>query len=249
MNEKHREALRRELEQHVTGTITEWLQRTVVDVEDHPLEGISLRVRWEQPTDGTLIAGLSEVRDGEPLARFGIQVQVDALPDLPLIGPENDPAMIEDLKDDWVNAGVVSHLACKGEGCKQCYEIGLWREPNEPITLKDAQEWRALEMNATPEWVPATFLMCLAGDRIRVSGQETDVRRSSSGIWHADNGNAWHPTPWRHTELRMDLAANPGFQQYPPDTACEILMSPERKAAHVIMQTFPGTQIVSSEVN
>lgn len=97
-----------------------------------------------------------------------------------------------------------------------------------------------------PRWVPATFLMCLAGDRIRVGGeggQETDVFRSSSGVWHVNNADAWHPTPWVHTELRMDLAANPGFQQYPPDTACEILMSAERYAVHLFMQTFPGTQV------
>lgn len=95
------------------------------------------------------------------------------------------------------------------------------------------------------EWVSATFLMCLAGDRIRIGQEETGVLRSSSGTWNVNTSDYWHPRPWVHTELRMDLTANPGFREYPPSTPCEILMSPERKAVHLLMQTFPGSQIVS----
>jgi len=95
------------------------------------------------------------------------------------------------------------------------------------------------------EWVPATFRDCLAGDRIRIGQQETIVRECSLGAWHVDNRDPWRPKGWEHTELRMDLEANPGLKEYPPATACEILMSPDRKAAHLLVQEFPGSQIVS----
>jgi hypothetical protein len=215
MTPEQKDRIGRELAEYITSTMDEWLRQMVVDVEDHPLEGVSLRIRWDAVTDGAMIANLSEIRDGEPIVRFGVSVDVQALEDLPPIGPENDLGVYGIDESD--HSGV----------------------------LKDEQETAALASGEPPRWMPATFLMCLAGDRIRVGGQETDVLRSSSGVWHANNGDAWHPTPWVHTELRMDLTANPGFQQYPPDTACEILMSPERYAVHLFMQTFPGTQIIS----
>src|SRR4051812_23880369 len=100
-----------------------------------------------------------------------------------------------------------------------------------------------------PEWVPATLLLCLAGDHIRIGQDETDVIRSSAGIWHADTSDAWRPRAWKHTELRMDLSANPGFQEYPPNLACEILCTPERTAALLLQTQFPGSAVISSDVD
>lgn len=99
-------------------------------------------------------------------------------------------------------------------------------------------------------WTPATFLYALAGDRIRIGTDETDVLRSSSGAWHANvvssvlpSGKTWDKvTPWEHTELRLDLSANPGFREYPADTPCEILCTPERLAVLTLMTVFPGTK-------
>jgi hypothetical protein len=107
-----------------------------------------------------------------------------------------------------------------------------------------------LDIENFPAWQPATLLYCLAGDRIRIGTDETDVLRSSSGAWHANvvssvlpSGKTWDKvTPWEHTELRLDLSANPGFQQYKPNTPCEILCSPERAAVLLLMTVFPGTK-------
>jgi hypothetical protein len=102
-----------------------------------------------------------------------------------------------------------------------------------------------------PSWVASTLLYCLAGDRIRIGTDETDVLRSSSGAWHANvvssvmpSGKTWDKiSPWEHTELRMELSANPGFQQYPPNLACEIWMTAERLAVHTLMTRFPGSTV------
>ncbi len=91
-----------------------------------------------------------------------------------------------------------------------------------------------------PAWESAVLLYCLAGDRIRIGTEETDVLRSGSGVWYVNTENYWHPTPWRHTEVRLDLAANPGFLEYPPNTPCEIWCTPERRAVLALQQDFPG---------
>lgn len=265
------EKIRLNLLDYIGGTVDEWLRVAHFDQTPEDRDGIQYRISWEHPYEGHMIASVKELNGVEPLVRFGVSFEVSPLhagfdgscPDYgssldpcpagcasgvcvagkTAIGPENDPALIEEMADR--DDGVAYCLSCNGQGCDSCHQVGAWREPDEKRTQFTAREIRPPEM-VRSSWVPATFLMCLAGDRIRVSGQETDVLRSSSGVWHANNADAWHPTPWVHTELRMDLAANPGFQEYPPNTPCEILMSPERLAVHLLMQTFPGTTVVSS---
>lgn len=101
-----------------------------------------------------------------------------------------------------------------------------------------------------PGWAPATLVQCLAGDRIRIGTDETDVIRTDGGrVWHADNTDPCRPKPWKHIELRMELAANPGFQEYPPNTPCEILCTPERKASLLLQTQFPGSAVASSDVD
>lgn len=102
---------------------------------------------------------------------------------------------------------------------------------------------------SAPEWAPAILSLCLAGDHIRIGTDETDVLSSSVGTWHVDNTDPWHPKPWTHVELYLDLAANPGFQQYPPNSPVEILCSPERKAALLLQSAFPGSAVISSDVD
>lgn len=109
-----------------------------------------------------------------------------------------------------------------------------------------------MKFGSDKTWEPATLLYCLAGDRIRIGQDETDVLRSSSGAWHAQvvssvlpSGKTWDKvTPWEHTELRLDLSANPGFQEYPPNLPCEILCTLERLAILHLMQGIPGTTVI-----
>jgi hypothetical protein len=91
------------------------------------------------------------------------------------------------------------------------------------------------------EWHPATFADCLAGDRIRIGDQESDVLWTTgpqrfhvrNREWTGDDGKVRDHTVgrWDHIELRMDLSANPGRREYVPFTECEILCTPERAAA------------------
>lgn len=100
------------------------------------------------------------------------------------------------------------------------------------------------------EWAPATLSLCLAGDHIRIDQDETDVIRTDGGReWHADNTDPYRPRHWKHIELRMELAANPGFQEYPPNTPCEILCTPERKASLLLQSGFTGSAVISSDVD
>lgn len=111
-----------------------------------------------------------------------------------------------------------------------------------PVDVPARTSFKAVEVREDdPVWVPATFGLCLAGDRIRIGQEETDVLRTTAGVWFVNTSNYWQPTPWKHTELRMDLAANRGWREYSPDVRCEILMSPARRAAFEIMLKFPGT--------
>ena len=118
-----------------------------------------------------------------------------------------------------------------------------------PLDIRELRRAVADLPEPPPEWVTATFRDCLAGDRIRLGQEETDVIRCSSGIWHVDTSDAWRPRAWEHLELRMDLAANPGFQQYPPNTPCEILCTPARAALLTLQSAFPGSTVISSDVD
>jgi hypothetical protein len=96
------------------------------------------------------------------------------------------------------------------------------------------------------EWIEATFADCLAGDRIRIGDQESDVLWTTAPQWFHASNREWiddagkvrdHQTPWDHYELRMDLSANPGRREYVPSTPCEILCTPERAAALMLGAT------------
>jgi len=92
-----------------------------------------------------------------------------------------------------------------------------------------------------PQWHPATFADCLAGDRIRIGDQESDVLWTTgpqqfhvrNREWTGDDGKVRDHAVgrWDHIEVRMDLSANPGRREYVPSTPCEILCAPERAAA------------------
>jgi len=188
------------------------------------------------------------------VARFGVTVTVDTLPDLPPIGPENDLGVygIGSEEESGLDDGVAYCLACRGGGCSECREIGSWREPEEKcsdfvaIPLGRATDHLP---TAAPQWLPATLGACLAGDRMRIGTEETDVLFSSRATWLLDNTNPRWPRAWEHEELVLDLSAHPGRRQYPPDLACEIFCDAERAAVLALQQGFSGTTVVSSEVN
>lgn len=110
----------------------------------------------------------------------------------------------------------------------------------------------ASRVDQSPRWFSATLGDCLPGDRIRIGQEETEVRKATRGDWHAkdrqwidDNGKVRdHMTPWEHEDLRLDLAANPGFHVYPADMACEILCDAGRAAVLTFQRAFPGTSSV-----
>jgi len=101
----------------------------------------------------------------------------------------------------------------------------------------------------TPDrWVPATFADCLAGDRIRIGDQESDVLWTTGPQqFHVKQG--WRDGQrfterWDHIELRMDLSANPGRRVYLPSTPCEILCTSERAAKLELSTLFHPVQPV-----
>jgi hypothetical protein len=119
-----------------------------------------------------------------------------------------------------------------------------WKSAPSGIEQDEAETvlWRALEALDAPDpaWRPATFADCLAGDRIRIGDQESDVLwttgpqqfHARNREWIDDNGKVRdHQKPWEHVEVRMDLSANPGRREYVPSTPCEIYCTPERAAA------------------
>lgn len=148
-----------------------------------------------------------------------------------------DPPYCPDCDHDTHRCGGCGTNVEHGEGaCPGC------TADIERATPAARTSFKAVQVREDdPVWVPATFGLCLAGDRIRIGQEETDVLRCSAGVWFVNASDYWQPTPWKHTELRMDLAANPGWREYPADTPCEVLMSPARRAAFLIMSKFPGT--------
>lgn len=110
-----------------------------------------------------------------------------------------------------------------------------------PVTPED--------FTSAPQWVETTMTNALINDRIRIGTEETTVLRSTHGLWHANNRDAWHPTKWQHVELRLELEAVPGLKQYPPAASIDILCTPERLAVLRIQEGFPGSAVTSSHVD
>jgi hypothetical protein len=90
MTPEEKESIRLNLIDYIVGTVDEWLRLAHFDQMPEDKDGIQYRISWEHPTDGAMIANIKENQYAEPLARFGVQIIVDTLPDLPPIGPEND---------------------------------------------------------------------------------------------------------------------------------------------------------------
>lgn len=253
-----KEAVRLEVAGYILGTASEWM--TLVDLRVDPDTGRvtpeddhQYRASWEFPTDDAAVITIKELNHTE-VARFGVTITVDTLPDLPPIGPENDLGVygIGPEEENVLDDGVAYCLACQGRGCPECREVGSWREPEEKrsdfvaIPLERATDHLH---TAAPQWLPATLADCLAGDRMRIGQEETDVLFASLQLWHADVTEPYRPKRWDHEELVLDLSANPGRRNYPPTLACEILCDQERAAALALQRSFPGTSVVSAEVN
>lgn len=172
-----------------------------------------------------------------------------------LTNPNEDPRA-------WCDCGGRTEMGeCKAPCVQRAHAVENC--PNRPCQCSRTERGYCHAKNChggadVAEWVPAYLLYCLAGDRIRIGQEggytESDVLRSSSGAWHANvvssvmpSGKTWDKvTPWDHAELRLDLSANPGFKPYPQDLPCEILMTAERRAVHLLMSTFPGSTVVDS---
>lgn len=142
-----------------------------------------------------------------------------------------------DLFVESITALLILHpKGCQDQDCLACSIIRRTRE--------EIRRSERAQSDLESEWVQSTMRFCLAGDRIRLGLEETDVLRSSLGTWRADTRDEYRPKGWEHEELRMELTAVPGFTQYPPNASVEILCTPERKAALLLQDRFPGSTIL-----
>lgn len=97
------------LSEYGHGVVEEWMR--IVEVDEDVLSPGSgaQQLRVTYAGDSTFILG--ESPHGDEHGRYRLMVKVDALPDLPPIGPENDPAqqhespwVAEMLKPEWVSS-------------------------------------------------------------------------------------------------------------------------------------------------
>lgn len=83
--------LERSLAEYALGVVQEWMR--IIELERLPGQP---RVTW-QDHQGAFILG--EHPHGDQYGRFRLKVAVESLPELPPIGPENDPAQIEEMRE------------------------------------------------------------------------------------------------------------------------------------------------------
>lgn len=234
MTPENKEKIRLNLIDYITGTVDEWLRLAHFDQTPEDHDGIQYRINWEHPTDGAMIANVCELTGVDPIAQFGVQIVVDALPDLPPIGAENDPALIEELEVDpvWVETAMGNALINDEirMGSEQATVVrsnrGIWNVSSKRDGYKTKNVARVISRDplmTEGEWVPD----------------------------YVEGASPWFPAD-RHVELRLELqgpTAPAGFQQYPAAAAVEILCTPERLAVLRIQEGFPGSAPISSDVH
>ena len=248
------------LAEYAKGILVQWMHIVDLDGEHAPDNPSHLaRARWHENNEFALSDGLG---------RFRLNLTVTRLPDPPPIGPGNDPAQIEEMKQHpcsecstedprpWCDCR--EDETCKGP-CRQrahnpnvCPNLiyvcetcnsGGHTCPGDGTPIKHGQG--DCGQHDEPEWVPTTWRYVLKGDEVRLGESEAEVMASNVGDWHVDASDYWRPKAWEHTEVKVQLRHTGDlWLPWPPDSAVEILMDGTRKAAYVLQQAFEGTREV-----
>jgi hypothetical protein len=228
MDENEQRQLAAYLAGYAHDVLTEWMR--IVSVEDDVLSPGSpqfqARARWQG--DGSLIVSESPY-GGEDYGQYHVTIHVEPI-DVPPIGPENDPAMIEEMK-----AGDIPYNVVMGGETLVVMEV---QEPS----LWTLSEWQHVIMK----------------DIVRLPGRpetEASVGSVSRQARHADSREYtgqdgkvrdW-VTPHEHEIVfaRLILDGSERTVNFPLETPVEILMSASRRAALTVQQAFPGSELMS----
>lgn len=101
------------------------------------------------------------------------------------------------------------------------------------------------QIEESAEWITTTWRYVLLDDRVRLGESEAEVTACNTGVWHADTSDYWHPKPWEHTEVKVQLKhTGEVWLPWPPDSEVEIFMDSARRAVYVLQQSFEGTREV-----
>lgn len=97
-------------------------------------------------------------------------------------------------------------------------------------------------------WVPNTWRMVRAGDRVRLPGTTAEAVVETVLIceWHVDpNSDRYRPDGWPHDEAHVKLQERDTMLTFNPDNPVDIWMDDARQAENYIAISFPGTERVS----
>lgn len=211
------------------GTVQEWMR--IVDVEEDILTPGSgaMQVRLRHAGDGSFIAG--ETQYSEEFGTYRLTVRVEALPDLPPLGPENDPAQQHEEAERFCNECLTDPTEDPRAWCDCGGNTELFGPCAPPcISRAHAPE----DCPSRTEWIASTFLHIEQGDHLRIGQDEAAVLMVSKLNWHATHDNPYQPKAWEHVQVEADLGF--GRSPFPSDTAVEILCDAERKAQLIMSE-------------
>lgn len=217
------------LAEYAEGVVQEWMR--LIDIPDD----IQARVTWLGDDEFRL-----EMMDRAEIGHFRLKVTVEPV-DVPPIGPENDPAQIEEMKDS---------------SCSICGRI--LAQPEDPLSVDCGGDCLGCmieaekQMDTTPdEWVASTWAMTALGDRVRIGESEAVIEGFSRLPWHSiieksfhkPDGKWWDSVkPFEHTQIHVKLAHLPEVLSLPATGEVEILCSVTRKAMLALGGTFPASE-------
>ncbi len=141
------------LSEYAHGVVEEWMRIVEIDedVEEPGSSPFQARATWMG--DGSFILG--ESPHSADFGQYRLTVRVDPLPDLPPIGPENDSAMIEELKAEpqWIGTtwlhvlpGDLIRLPGKTqEATVATLHIGDWHADVKSRLMESGKWWDSVE--------------------------------------------------------------------------------------------------------
>jgi hypothetical protein len=269
MDENEQRRLADYLREYAHDVLTEWMR--IVEIDDFvPSPGaprFQARARWQG--DGSLILSESPY-GGEDYGQYRVIIHVEPI-DVPPIGPENDPALIEEMKAPDAhpcaecltdpNEDPLPWCDCRpGETCKgpcrqRAHAPSLC--PNRSVDIPH-NIVMGTEVQEPPLWTLTEWQHVIMKDIVRLPGRpETEAsvgsvqrqqRHADSREYTGQDGKVrdW-VTPHEHEIIfaRLILDGSERTVNFPPETPVEILMSASRRAALTVQQAFPGSEVMS----